>query len=41
MVYYDIDIDIPLQTNLRSRDSLVGIGTGYRLDDRGFGVSVP
>jgi hypothetical protein len=25
----------------RSRDSVVGIVTGYRLDDRGFGVLVP
>jgi hypothetical protein len=25
----------------RSRDSSVGIATGYRLDDRGFGVRVP
>jgi hypothetical protein len=24
-----------------SRDSLVGIATGYGLDDRGFGVRVP
>jgi hypothetical protein len=25
----------------RSRDSVVGIATGYRLDDRGVGVRVP
>jgi hypothetical protein len=25
----------------RSRDSVVGIATGYRLDDGGFGVRVP
>jgi hypothetical protein len=25
----------------RSRDSAVGIATGYRLDDRGVGVRVP
>jgi hypothetical protein len=24
-----------------NRDSVVGIATGYRLDDRGFGVSSP
>jgi hypothetical protein len=24
-----------------SRDNAVGIATGYRLDDRGFGVQVP
>jgi hypothetical protein len=26
---------------MRSRDSAVGIATGYGLDDRGFGVRVP
>jgi hypothetical protein len=26
---------------LYHRDSVVGIATGYRLDDRGFGVRVP
>jgi hypothetical protein len=26
---------------LRSRDSVVSIATGYRLDDRGIGVRVP
>jgi hypothetical protein len=25
----------------RCRDSVVGIATGYRLDDRGIGVQVP
>jgi hypothetical protein len=25
----------------RSRDSVVGIATGYRLDDRGVGIRVP
>jgi hypothetical protein len=28
-------------TVVRSRDSVVGIATGYRLDDRGVGVRVP
>jgi hypothetical protein len=26
---------------VRSRDSAVGIATGYRLDDRGFGGRIP
>jgi hypothetical protein len=30
-----------LCTYLRSRDSVVGIATSYRLDDRGVGVRVP
>jgi hypothetical protein len=27
--------------NIRSRDSAVGVATGYGLDDRGVGVRVP
>jgi hypothetical protein len=30
-----------LQKIKRSRDSVVGIATGYGLDDRGFGIRVP
>jgi hypothetical protein len=28
-------------TKTRSRDSAVGMATGYRLDDRGVGVRIP
>jgi hypothetical protein len=32
---------INLRSKLGSRDSVVGIATSYRLDDRGFGVQIP
>jgi hypothetical protein len=36
----DMYFDLPM-VNGRSRDSVVGIATGYGLDDRGVGVRVP
>jgi hypothetical protein len=36
-----IQLLLNLLTEIRSRDSAVGIATGYGLDDRGVGVRVP
>jgi hypothetical protein len=37
----DFSVYLKLLWGIRSRDSAVGIATGYGLNDRGFGVRVP